>query len=112
MANQPSILAQLMAVIEDRKRNRPAKSYTTGLLDGGVETIGAKVLEESNELIEAARRAGPETGSAIIHEAADLLYHLLVLLAHCDIRLTDVEAELQRRFGISGLEEKASRKRD
>ncbi len=104
MGNDSSILRQLASVIEDRRRNRPPDSYTTKLFDGGVDTIGAKILEEAAEVVEAAGEP-----DALTHEAADLIYHLLVLLAHGGVTLADVEAELARRFGISGLEEKASR---
>ncbi len=110
MAAAPNILARLSAVIEDRKAARPPGSYTSRLLDGGPPRIGAKIREEAAELVEAAE-AQPADPGAIVHEAADLLYHALVLLAACNLGLADVEAELARRFGISGLEEKASRKR-
>jgi phosphoribosyl-ATP pyrophosphohydrolase len=97
-----------MAVLEDRKAKRPANSYTTQLFEGGIERIGAKIREEAEEVVEAAHQARDDR-KAVIHEAADVIYHLLVLLAYCDVGLQDVEAELARRFGISGLEEKASR---
>lgn len=105
-----SVLAELMKVIEDRKQTMPEKSYTTKLFQGGVEKIGSKIAEEAAELIEAAAETGPEAKAHQIHEAADLLYHMLVLLGYCEVKLEDVEAELGRRFGISGLEEKAARK--
>ena len=101
-----------MAVIEDRKANRPEKSYTTKLLAGGVEKIGSKVTEEAAEVVEAAGEPGDAGRSHTIAEAADVLYHLFVLLAHRDIALADVEAELAKRFGISGLDEKAARKKN
>ena len=110
MIDDPSIFQQLTTVIEDRKRNRPPKSYTTKLLDGGVDAIGAKILEEAAELVEAARVADDRLREALTHEAADLVYHLLVMLAHGGVAWTEVEAELARRFGISGLDEKATRK--
>jgi phosphoribosyl-ATP pyrophosphohydrolase len=99
-----------MAVILDRKANPSEKSYTAKLLTGGVAKIGSKITEEAAEVVEAAREPGPEGHEHTIHEAADLMYHLFVLLAHCDVTLEEVEAELAGRFGISGLEEKASRK--
>lgn len=107
-----SLLARLMAVIEDRKANPPAKSYTNSLLRGGVAKIGAKITEEAAEVVEAAREPGSEGRAHLIYEAGDLLYHLFVLLAHRDIGLADVEAELARRFGISGIDEKAARSKD
>jgi phosphoribosyl-ATP pyrophosphohydrolase len=106
---EPSVLARLMAVIEDRKANPPAKSYTTSLLAGGVPKIGAKVTEEAAEVVEAAGEPGDEGRLHLIREAGDLLYHLFVLLAYRDVPLAEVEAELARREGISGIDEKASR---
>ena len=105
-----TVLGQLMAVIEDRKRNPSEKSYTTRLLAGGVDKIGAKVTEEAGEVVEAAREPGDAGRAHFIYETADVLYHLFVLMAHRDVRLDEVEAELARRFGISGLDEKAARK--
>lgn len=104
-----SVLSQLMRVIEDRKANPPERSYTTRLFRGGVDKIGGKVLEEAREVVEAAGEPGDEGRRHLVAEAADVIYHLLVLLAHRDVGLDDVEAELGRRFGISGLDEKASR---
>ncbi len=108
MSQETTVLSRLTAVIEDRKARRPPKSYTTKLLDGGVEAIGVKIREEAGELVDAARAAEKDR-AAVIHEAADLVYHLLVMLAACEVKLADVEAELSRRFGTSGLDEKASR---
>jgi phosphoribosyl-ATP pyrophosphohydrolase len=98
-----------MAVIEDRRRRPSEKSYTTKLLEGGLERMGAKLTEEAAETIEAAGETDAAGREHLIHEAADLVYHLLVLLASRDVTLGDVESELARRFGVSGLEEKASR---
>ena len=104
-----SVLQRLMSVIEDRKRNPPERSYTTSLFAGGVAKIGAKITEEAAEVVEAAGEPGPEGRQHLVHEAADLIYHLFVMLGHRDIPLTEVETELARRFGISGLDEKAAR---
>lgn len=76
-----------------------------------MERIGAKIREEADEVVEAACQPQPDSRKAVIHEAADIIYHLFVLMAYCDIKLADVEAELARRFGVSGLEEKAARQR-
>jgi phosphoribosyl-ATP pyrophosphohydrolase len=103
------IFARLMAVIEDRKANPPAKSYTTKLFAGGVTTIGEKIEEEAAEVVEAAGEPGDEGRAHLIYEAADLIYHLFVMLGFRDIKLEEVEAELARRFGLSGLDEKAAR---
>jgi phosphoribosyl-ATP pyrophosphohydrolase len=99
-------LGELERVVESRKRDTSARSYTSRLLAGGVPAIGAKVREEAGELVEAAAN---ETDARVVAEAADLVYHLLVLLACREISLAEVEAELARRFGVSGLDEKAAR---
>ena len=104
-----AVFAQLMAKIDERKASPSEKSYTTQLLQGGAAKIGGKITEEAAEVVEAATEPGDEGRRHLIHEAADLTYHLMVMLAHRDIALADLEAELARRFGISGLEEKASR---
>lgn len=109
MVDSALVLHKLMEVIEDRKRNPPEKSYTTSLLAGGVVRIGKKILEESREVVEAAGESGEEGRQHVIREAADVFYHLLVLLAHKEATLAEVEAELAKRFGISGVDEKASR---
>jgi phosphoribosyl-ATP pyrophosphohydrolase len=109
MSPTESIFAQLMAVIETRKATMPEKSYTTKLFAGGVPKIGEKIVEEAAEVVEAAAETGEEGRQHLIREAGDLLYHLFVMLGHRDVRLPEVEAELARRFGISGLDEKASR---
>lgn len=98
-----------MAVIADRKANPPPKSYTTSLFQGGVPKIGKKILEEAAEVVEAADEPGDAGRAHLIYEAADLTYHLMVMLGHKDIPWSAVESELARRFGISGIDEKASR---
>ena len=109
MTEPQTVLARLMATIESRKQNPSEKSYTSQLLTGGTGRIGSKITEEAAEVVEAAGESGDAGRLHLVREAADLVYHLLVMLAHCDSSLADVEAELARRFGISGLEEKASR---
>ena len=98
-----------MAVIEDRKANPAQRSYTNSLFSGGIEKIGEKIVEEAAEVVEAATEEGEQGREHLISEASDLIYHLLVMLGHKDIKLGEVEAELARRFGISGLDEKDSR---
>jgi phosphoribosyl-ATP pyrophosphohydrolase len=110
MSDSDTILARLMAVIEDRRARPNERSYTATLLAGGVERIGAKISEEAAEVIDAARHADtPEGRTHLVHEAADLIYHLFVMLGFREIALVEVEAEVARRFGISGLDEKAAR---
>jgi phosphoribosyl-ATP pyrophosphohydrolase len=109
MTDEPTIFARLTDVIESRKGTPVPSSYTQKLLAGGVDLIGAKLCEEAAEVVEAARLEGKERRNAVVHETADLMYHLLVMLACCGVTLADVELELARRFGTSGLAEKASR---
>jgi phosphoribosyl-ATP pyrophosphohydrolase len=103
------VLHQLMAVLEDRKTNPPPNSYTARLYAGGDAKIGAKISEEAQELVEAAGESGVQGRRHLIYESSDLIYHLLVLLAHHGIKLDEVETEIARRFGQSGLDEKAAR---
>lgn len=99
-------LERLEGVVVSRKSDPSEKSYTSRLLAGGVPRIGEKVLEEAGELVAAA---SAETDDRVVSEAADLLYHTLVLLACRGLSLARVEDELARRFGVSGLDEKAAR---
>ncbi|MFO0689736.1 MAG: phosphoribosyl-ATP diphosphatase [Myxococcota bacterium] len=100
------VLDRLYEVIERRRDERPAGSYVVTLLDGGLPAISAKLREESEEVIVAA---SDEDAHAVTHEAADVVFHLLVLLAARGIRPDAVYGELARRFGIGGLAEKAAR---
>ena len=88
------ILNTLFATIEDRKKNPKAGSYTAQLFEAGEDEIVKKVGEESVEVILAVKGQGDQR---IIEESADLLYHLLVLLAQKGLTLGDVERELERR---------------
>jgi len=103
------VLHQLMSVLEDRKINPPPNSYTARLYAGGDAKIGSKITEEAHELVEAASEMGEQGRRHMIYEASDVIYHLFVMLAHHDIKLQDVETEIGRRFGQSGLDEKAQR---
>lgn len=88
------VLARLEGTIADRRARQPAGSYTARLLRGGVEAIGAKVTEEAGEV---ARAAHEESDERLAEEAADVLYHLLVLLASRGIALAQVLDVLARR---------------
>lgn len=104
-------LDQLEETIRQRQLAGDAdKSYTAKLLAGGVAKIGPKVTEEAAEVVEAAGEPDEAGREHTIREAADVLYHLMVLLAVRGVKLEEVERELARRFGMSGLEEKASRR--
>ncbi len=91
---QGGILDELFGVILDRERRRPAGSYTAELLDAGEDEILKKVGEEAMEVVLAAKGQGDER---MVSEIADLVYHLLVLLASRGLGLIDVEAELAKR---------------
>jgi phosphoribosyl-AMP cyclohydrolase / phosphoribosyl-ATP pyrophosphohydrolase len=102
------ILARVAAVIAKRRRERPEKSYVVSLLDAGFAKINGKISEEARELVEALP-AGDAAHTA--HEAADLIFHALVGLEAAGVPVEAVFAELGRRFGISGIDEKASRQK-
>jgi len=99
-------LARLEATIASRKGADPTTSYVASLFAKGRPKIARKLGEEAVEAIVAALA---EDQKALTGEAADILFHLLVLLADADVPLADVLAELERREGTSGHEEKASR---
>ncbi|MBP1805624.1 phosphoribosyl-ATP diphosphatase [Rubellimicrobium aerolatum] len=99
-------IGRLAATIESRKGADPESSWTARLLSKGPEKAAQKFGEEAIEAIVEAVKGDREK---LIAEAADALYHLLVMCAARDVTLADVEAELERREGRSGLEEKAAR---
>jgi phosphoribosyl-ATP pyrophosphohydrolase len=101
------ILLRLMAVLASRKDADPDSSYVAGLYDKGLDTILKKIGEESTETIIAAKSGDKQQ---IVHETADLWFHCLVMLAQQNIDARLVLQELERRFGVSGIDEKAARK--
>lgn len=105
-----NILEQLDALLAERRDADPAGSYTASLYAGGNPAITAKVTEEAAEVVEAAQQAIDADGRAhLVYEVADLWFHCMVLLQANGADAADVQAELARRFGVSGIEEKASR---
>ncbi|MDF0599784.1 phosphoribosyl-ATP diphosphatase [Psychromarinibacter sp. C21-152] len=100
-------LERLAATVEARKGADPETSWTAKLLAKGPEKCAEKFGEEAVEAIVAAAKGDRDSLTA---EAADVLYHLLVMLAAQDVTLADVLTELERREGTSGLTEKASRR--
>lgn len=104
--DKDSILEALAEVLEQRKHADPESSYVAKLYHKGLDQILKKLGEEAAETIIAAKNGAAEQ---IIYETADLWFHSLVMLAHQGLTPADVLAELDRRFGLSGLEEKASR---
>lgn len=103
------VLQQLAEVLEARKQADPGSSYVASLYDKGLDTILKKIGEEATETVIAAK--GGDT-QQLVYETADLWFHTLVLLAHQGVGPEQVLEELQRRFGLSGIEEKAARKGD
>ena len=97
---------QLAQVLEQRKNQDPAKSYVASLYAKGLDSILKKIGEEATETVIAAK--GGDKGQ-IVYEMADLWFHCLVLLAQQGLAPELVLSELQRRFGLSGIDEKASR---
>lgn len=100
------ILFRLEQTILSRKRAAPGSSYVASLYAKGLDAVLKKVGEEATEAVIAAK--GGDTRQ-LTAEAADLIFHMLVMLAARDVPLSDVLAELQRREGVSGIEEKATR---
>jgi phosphoribosyl-ATP pyrophosphohydrolase len=100
------VLAELAAILEERKAGDPDSSYVARLYADGLDAILQKVGEEAIETILAAKQGDPEQ---LVHETADLWFHSLVLLAQQGLGPQAVVEELERRFGLSGLAEKAAR---
>lgn len=99
-------LHELAAVLEARKGADPESSYVAQLYAKGLDAILKKIGEEATETVLAAKDGDP---AKIVYETADLWFHTLVLLAHQGLGPQAVLAELRRRFGLSGLAEKAAR---
>lgn len=102
------VLNKLAEVLEQRKQAEPDSSYVAKLYSKGLDAILKKIGEEATETVMAAKDGDAEK---IIYETADLWFHSMVLLAQQGLSPDDVLKELDRRFGLSGLEEKASRKK-
>jgi phosphoribosyl-ATP pyrophosphohydrolase len=100
------VLGRLAQVLEQRKGADPGSSYVAGLYAKGLDGILKKIGEEATETIMAAKDGDPEH---LVKEVADLWFHSLVLLAQQGLGPDAVLAELDRRFGLSGLAEKAVR---
>ena len=105
-APAPDTLQQLAAVLEARKAADPESSYVARLYAKGLDAILKKIGEEATETVLAAKDGDP---AKVVYEIADLWFHTLVLLAHQGLGPDAVLAELRRRFGLSGLAEKAAR---
>jgi phosphoribosyl-ATP pyrophosphohydrolase len=104
------VLTALATALEQRKQSPASESYVAGLHQKGLNKILEKVGEEAVETILAAKDAQSSGKTdALIYETADLWFHTLVMLSHLNLRPEQVLDELQKRFNISGLTEKASR---
>jgi len=100
------ILNQLEKILEERKSAKANESYVSSLYAKGLDEILKKIGEESTEVVMAAK---DDDQDKIIYEVADLWFHTLVLLRFNDIKIDKIQDELSKRFGLSGLEEKANR---
>jgi phosphoribosyl-ATP pyrophosphohydrolase len=98
------MIEDLLKTIRERKNSSPDKSYTSSLLSGGLSKCVDKLEEEFNELKDALNSKNNQ-----VHESADLIYHLLVVLEAADVKFEDVLKELEKRKGQSGIEEKKDR---
>ena len=97
---------ELCETIEDRKGKDPSSSYVASLMAKGTEKINSKITEEAAEVCEAALE---DDKAHLVYEICDLFFHTLVLAGYKGVTLDEIEAELHRRHGTSGLAEKASR---
>lgn len=102
------IIERLMVVLGWRKDAEPETSYVASLYHQGLDSILDKIGEESAELIEAAKKGDKDQ---IVYETADLWFHCLVMLAQQNLDAQQVLNELDRRFGLSGIDEKAARQK-
>ena len=100
------VLQQLAEILEQRKTAEADSSYVASLYHKGLDAILKKIGEEATETVMAAKDGDKDK---LVYEVADLWFHTLVLLANEGLKPDDVLQELARRFGVSGLDEKASR---
>ena len=105
---EPDIFDRLFEVIDERKKASPESSYVAKLMHRGTEKINSKITEEAAEVCEAALE---EDKQHLVYEICDLLFHAFVLAAYRDITIEDIKKEFERRFGTSGLVEKAGREK-
>jgi phosphoribosyl-ATP pyrophosphohydrolase len=106
IATMDEVLYRLQAVLQQRRGADPQSSYAARLYATGLDSMLKKIGEEATELVMAGKDGVPER---IVAETADLWFHTLLLLVSQDLRVEDVLAELERRFGRSGIDEKAAR---
>jgi len=105
-ANIDILDAVYQIILERKQLGAGEKSYVKSLYDKGLDKILAKIGEEATETAVAGKGGNPDE---VVYEAADLIFHLLILLGYYDLPPEKIYAELRRRFGVSGIDEKASR---
>jgi len=103
------IFSRLFEVIEERKKASPESSYVAKLMLKGVEKINSKIIEEACEVCEAALEPDKKH---LIHEICDVMFHAFVLASYKNISIEEIKSEFDRRFGVSGLVEKAGRNKN
>ena len=103
---ETDIFNRLFDVIEERKKSSPESSYVAKLMFKGTEKINSKIIEEANEVCEAALE--PDKNH-LLYEICDLMFHTFVLASYKNISIDEIISEFVRRFGTSGLAEKAGR---
>jgi phosphoribosyl-ATP pyrophosphohydrolase len=106
MTGTDDILQAVYEIIQERKANPSDSSYTASLMQKGIDKILKKLGEEATEVVIAGKGGKRDE---VVYETADLFFHTLVLLGYYDIPPEEIYAELRRRFGTSGIAEKASR---
>lgn len=117
MKTATDTLNQLQEILIERKLNnrQNTESYVHELYQGGIDKIAKKISEEATEVIMAAKDIeyssnNKKTQQHLINEVSDLVFHSMVILTHYDCTIEQVTTEINRRMGVSGLTEKASRK--
>ncbi|MCL2156287.1 MAG: phosphoribosyl-ATP diphosphatase [Leptospirales bacterium] len=103
---ETDIFSRLFDVIEERKKASPESSYVAKLMFKGTEKINSKIIEEANEVCESALETDK---NHILYEICDLMFHTFVLASYKNISIDEIKSEFTRRFGTSGLVEKAGR---
>ena len=103
---ESDIFNRLFEVIDERKKASPETSYVAKLMLRGTEKINGKIIEEADEVCEAALE---DDKQHLVYEICDLLFHTFVLASYKDVTIEEIKIEFERRFGTSGLVEKAGR---
>lgn len=103
---EKTIFIELEKIIAERKKSSPDESYVAKLMHRGTEKINSKIMEEAGEVCDAALEGDHDH---LVYEICDLFFHTLVLAGHKNVTIDEISAELGRRFGTSGLVEKARR---